>query len=219
LITLERPDAASGPAVVASLDTTPPDKLRRHFERHHWILLPGFFGPTLLGEVRREVDRSRFHRRVAEAFGELTLSEPSGAVTRLLFLVNNPIVYEAVESGTGIDRIVRFDGRIYRRSSVPEHYDTWHDDVAGDARLVAMSLNLSDGPYEGGVLEIRRKGTTEILARVHNTGAGDALMFRVRPDLQHRVTEVTAGTKTSLAGWFGAAPPWLPRPELSSALP
>jgi 2OG-Fe(II) oxygenase superfamily len=217
LITLERPDAASASAVVASVDSSSRDQLQRHFERHHWILVPGFFGPKLLDEIRREVDRSKFERRADEMGGELKLGPETPIVKRLLFIVNEPAVHRAVEAATGIERIARFDGRIYRRAPVPEHYHVWHDDVAGETRLVAMSVNLSEGAYGGGVLEMRRKGARHMLARVQNTGAGDALMFRVHPDLQHCITDVTAGTKTSLAGWFGAAPPWPLRPELSSA--
>jgi 2OG-Fe(II) oxygenase superfamily len=213
LISLERPAGAAG-TVDATLDAAREGELRDHFERHNWVLVPGFLGPRLLDEIQRLVESTDFEHRADEMGGELKLGHQTAVVARMLFIVNDHAVHRAVEAATGNPRIARFDGRIYRREPVPEHYHVWHDDVVGEVRLVAMSVNLSEAPYEGGVLEMRRKGEAEPFASVHNTGPGDALMFRVHPDLEHCISDVTAGSKTSLAGWFGAAPPWPLRPEV-----
>jgi hypothetical protein len=38
---------------------------------------------------------------------------------------------------------------------------------------------------------------------VNNTGFGDAILFRISKDLEHRVTEVVGEVaKTAYAGWF-----------------
>jgi hypothetical protein len=146
--------------------------------------------------------------------GELTLDQTTPLVARLLFLLNDPDLHRAIGEICGSGPIVRFDGRIYRRLPVAEHYDNWHDDRQGPRRVVTMSVNLGAASYEGGELLLRRKGEDELVARVHNTGPGDALLFRIDPALEHRVTSVRAGVKTALAGWFGTAPPWpLPIPE------
>jgi predicted 2-oxoglutarate/Fe(II)-dependent dioxygenase YbiX len=73
-------------------------------------------------------------------------------------------------------------------------------------RRVAMSVNLEPAPYEGGVLQIRRRENEAIIAEVENVGAGDAILFRIDAALQHRVTAVTSGVKTAFAGWFRSAP-------------
>jgi predicted 2-oxoglutarate/Fe(II)-dependent dioxygenase YbiX len=84
-------------------------------------------------------------------------------------------------------------------------HHNWHNDMVQNRR-VAMSINLEPEPYEGGVLQIRRRESGEILAQVENVGAGDAILFRIDGMLQHCATEVTAGVKTAFAGWFRSGP-------------
>lgn len=46
-------------------------------------------------------------------------------------------------------------------------------------------------------------GSEEILREVHNTGFGDALLFRISEKLTHRVQDVTGDNpKIAFAGWF-----------------
>jgi hypothetical protein len=184
-------------------------QLRQTFDERHCAVVPGLLGPDLLGTVQEELARAAFDARDYDGLaGELTLDYTSPLVARLLFLLNDPALHRVVGELSGTGPIVRFDARIYRRLPVAEHYDNWHDDLAGPHRVVTMSVNLGSEPYEGGELILRRKGSEEPLASVHNVGPGDALLFRIDPGLEHRVTSVTAGVKTALAGWFGTAPPW-----------
>jgi hypothetical protein len=82
------------------------------------------------------------------------------------------------------------------------HTDDWHDDTS-DGRLLAMSINLSPRGYQGGVFQMRESKSHWTLMEIANTGLGDALLFRVSSDLQHRVTEVQTGEpRTAFAGWF-----------------
>jgi hypothetical protein len=188
------------------------DELRESFESRHHAVVPGLMGPRMLEWVRAEVERAAFHEREDSGLGgELMLEGRSPLVARLMFLFNDPALYRAIEELTGIERLARYDGRIYRRHARPDHYNEWHDDLLGPTRLVAMSINLSTEPFEGGVLALRYKGETEPIAEVHNNGPGDALLFRIRNDLEHHVTTVTEGAKTAFVGWFGAEPPW-PQP-------
>jgi hypothetical protein len=189
--------------------------LRRQFEAGHHVLVPNLFGPGLLAWVQQQVEAAKLQVRSEEIAGELTL--PTGAlVSRMRFLLNDPLLYGAVEAATGVRPLVRFQGRIYRKLAAPEHFARWHDDLQGPVRLLAMSVNLSQEPYEGGVTEIRYKGSTDLIAAIQNNGPGDALIFRIDPALEHRVTGVTGGVKTAIVGWFGSAPPW-PEPLANGA--
>ena len=68
-----------------------------------------------------------------------------------------------------------------------------------------MSVNLSPKPYAGGILQLREARSEEILAEIANTGLGDALFFRISPELKHRVSPVEGIVpKTAYAGWFQA---------------
>jgi hypothetical protein len=183
--------------------------LREQFDAYHAVIVPGLFGPALLAEVQGELERAPFTERDYDGLaGELALDESVALVARLLFLVNDPELFRAVEAIAGSGPLARFDGRIYRRLATATHYDNWHDDLHDPAHLVAMSVNLSVQDYAGGVLLVRCKGTERVLAELHNTGPGDAILFRVALELEHRVTSVTAGVKTALAGWFAHSPPW-----------
>jgi hypothetical protein len=125
-----------------------------------------------------------------------------GARALLLFLCNDVALFELVRAITGCDRIGAFVGRIYRMLPGAEHEGTWHDDLL-EGRMVAMSINLGNAPFSGGVLEIRDRASKRVLHRVANTGFGSAVIFRIDPELQHRVTAVREGApKTAYAGWF-----------------
>jgi hypothetical protein len=183
-------------------------ELAEQFDRRHAIVLPGLFGPGLLAEVQAALQSAPFAARDYDGLaGELALEESVPLVARLLFVMNDPGLFRAIEAITGIESLVRFDGRIYRRVARPDHYDNWHTDIH-DNRRVTMSVNLSESPYEGGVLHLRRRGTERTLVELHNTGPGDAILFRIAPEYEHRVTAINSGVKTALAGWFGDAPPW-----------
>ncbi len=209
VIQLDRPAPGARTAAVRSADAGELAALRERFDAEHAVVVPRLFGPELLREVQDELDRATFAQRDHDGVaGELGLDHQVPLVARLLFLVNDADLHRAVEAITGRRPVVRFDGRIYRRLAQPDHYDTWHDDLHDARHVVAMSVNLSRKPYGGGVLALRRKGTTEPLVELANTGPGDALLFRIAVDLEHRVSSVTSGEKTAFAGWFSDSPPW-----------
>lgn len=180
--------------------------LRRQFADHHHLRLPGFLDRELFDEIARGVDESRFVPRSHDGIGEEACMEVNAVLARLLLLVNDQDLFAAVRELTGCGPIGCFDGRVYRMGAPGEHYDSWHSDI-GDSRLVAMSVNLSTAPYSGGLLQIREHDSDEISAEVPNLGPGDAILFRLSPDLRHQVTPVEGSApRTAFAGWFKSSP-------------
>lgn len=177
--------------------------LRAHFDEHLWARLPGILDPDLLSEVQRRLARSRFvehaHEGVHPPSVDLVL--PAGDVQGLLEMtVNDPAMYGAVEDITGCDTIGHFTGFVYRMlPNLGRH--NWHNDLIL-GRMIAMSINLGPGTYRGGILELRRRGSTDVIAAVENTGAGDGVIFALDPSLEHRVGPVSDGVKTAFVGWF-----------------
>jgi hypothetical protein len=182
--------------------------LRDQFERRHYFLLPGLLETELLDLIQRQIDRGEFRERVHEHIDsnkELCLTE-SAAFGALLFLMNDEKLFQLIQDITECDRIDCFEGRVYRVNPGDGHHDSWHNDI-GEGRLVGMSLNLSREVYSGGVLQIRNRESEALLSEAVNTGSGDAVVFRLSRDLQHRITEVEGRTsKTAFAGWFRAQP-------------
>jgi hypothetical protein len=124
----------------------------------------------------------------------------------LALLVQDPALLAFVQRLTGCDAIGSFIGRVYRMDAGAGHHDVWHGDD-DDNRMVGLSVNLSPGVYEGGVLELRERGSLRVIHRVANTGPGDAILFRIDHALEHRVTDVAGPqSKIAYAGWFQRAP-------------
>jgi 2OG-Fe(II) oxygenase superfamily len=179
--------------------------LRREYERRHLVRLPGLLEPSLLDRIRSEVDAAEFEPRETELERELCMA-PGRAFGLVMLIANDPSLFEVVRAITACGRIGRFDGRVYRMLPGAGHGNDWHDDVIAN-RLVAMSVNLSPSPYSGGVLEIRDSHSGEILRRVAGTGPGEAVLFRIAPQFEHRVTAVEGElAKTAFVGFFRSGP-------------
>ena len=177
----------------------------RTFAAQHCAKLRGFLEPSLLGEVRAQVERGTF-REFAHASIATELRLETGLGSGLLhFLVNDPRLFRLVESVSGCAGIRAFGGRVYRRFPGGHHHDSRHDDTVDARRLIGMSVNLSADVYDGGVFEIRDLKTERLLASLPNIGFGDAILFRLSDSLEHRVSDVRGLVpKTAFAGWFFA---------------
>jgi len=179
-------------------------RLRAHFDRHHWAKLPAVLSRDLLADVQARLARAEFVERAHPGVvpPSLDLSMVPSVLSGLLELVfNDAAVFNLVRGVTGCGTIARFGGFVYRLTSAHGLEHHWHNDLV-ESRLVAMSVNLGPGMYEGGLLELRERASTRVLERVSNTGEGDALLFRLHETLQHRACPVTAGVKTAFAGWY-----------------
>ena len=152
-----------------------------------------------------------FSERVHEGINsnkELCLCD-NRTLALLHVLLNNRELRRLVEQVTGCGCIGSFQGRVYRVIPGQGHHDAWHNDL-GEQRLLALSLNLSAEPYQGGVLQIRERASQRIVYEIANIGCGDAIVFRLDKKLQHRITEVEGvWHKTAFAGWFRAGPDYL----------
>jgi hypothetical protein len=186
--------------------------LRAAFDRDHHVLLPQLVDADLLEAMRQRLERGEFYERVHAGIGdnkELCLRAGTFAGAWYL-LFNGQRLFELIQKITGCPRIGSFFGRVYRRLPSRDHCDAWHDDAI-EHRMVALSLNLSPEPYVGGLLQIRDARRHTLLHEVANTGFGDALIFRIDPGLEHRVTSVEGTVpKTAFAGWFRSQPDFLP---------
>ena len=187
-------------------------RLAETFARCHAVRLPQFLEPALLDTVSRAVAASRFTERVHDHLDppaiDLGLDDPA-THGRLLVLFNDAGLFRVVESVTGCGPIGVFQGTVYRMVAGQHHLDSWHDDLMG-TRLVALTLNLSPEGYAGGVLQIRTTNPPTLVHEVANTGFGDAIVFRIAGDFEHRLTPVEPGpAKIAWTGWFRREPSFL----------
>ena len=128
--------------------------------------------------------------------------EQGKAVELLLLLTNDPYFFGLVRTITGCERIGRFDGRVYRTMPGIQNEESWHGEIFCYG-MVEMSIDLSTQPYSGGVLQTRDRFSQEVLGNEGHTGPGDAMLLRLAPHVQHRVTAVEGDSpRTVYAGRF-----------------
>ncbi len=196
--------AKSGLTLTASSEDI--DALHLDFVHDHFIRLPGLLSDELLEEFYSQITTAKWEERIHENIGLETCLSDAGIVALINFLINDQDLFMLLEKITGSHPIRSFAGRAYRMVPNSGHYDSWHNDV-GKNRLLALSINLGKEPYEGGVLQIRKRTSDKLLAEVPNTGFGNAILFRIAEDLEHRVTNIEGNVpKTAFAGWFQSEP-------------
>lgn len=188
------------------------NNLRELYDKQYCIKLSGFLNPELLKYVQRKIEESGFYTDKYKLANSDAVDHRLNdeTVNNLLeFLLNEQKLFWLVEKLTGCKKILSFNGGVY--SLVPNcgHYDSWHQDISSD-ELVSLSINLSTDVYLGGILQIRNYHTKEILYEIANTGFGDAILFCVAPNLEHKVTDVEGTvSKTAFPGWFRSKPNYL----------
>lgn len=183
---------------------------RARFDDRHGILVPGLVEPRLLEWMRGRLATAPFREDVHDTDPPAVdlLMDDAALHHTLMALFNDARLFDVVERISSCDPIGCYMARVYAMDASPNHHDEWHSDVDGN-RMIGMSVNLA-GPYEGGLLRIREG--ERVVHEVANTGSGDAILFRIRPGLQHIVTPVTGPRrKMALAGWFQRTPAALAR--------
>lgn len=183
--------------------------LKQEFETCQCIVLPRLLEDDLFQKIAVSTGAASFFEN--EHYGEdnrvfasdLSIAGSSLALHQINFLLNNQTVFRLIEDITGCTGIMGFNARIYRNMPDENHYLDWHDDTIDKHRLIGVSMNLGLEKFDGGVFQIRRKGTDEFLRQVSCGEPGDTHIFKVSPDLQHRVTQTTGQhARTAAAGWF-----------------
>jgi hypothetical protein len=182
------------------------EALAAGFRRRHVVHVRGLVRGRLLRELIGDVAAARFDTNdVPGIQRERRLDASSDVLARLIFLANDPQLLQFVRDVTGYTDVGFFAGRVSRLAADSDHFAAWHDDAL-DERRVALSLNLSEGPLEGGELLIRRKGEPEPPPTPYGP-PGDALLFRISEHLEHRVGPLHSPTpRTAFVGWYFAGP-------------
>ena len=182
--------------------------LADEFAAKHFVRLPRIIAPDLLRQILDKIDYAAFAPRTytdMAANRELCLSD-GAAVALFRFLLNDERLLRFVREVTGSSEIDLFDGRIYRMLPRHGHHDAWHSDANG-VRIAALSINLGVERYRGGILRIRDRSSRRLIGEAENVELGDAILFRIAPYLEHRITDVEGSiAKMALAGWFQIDP-------------
>ncbi|MDP1569779.1 MAG: 2OG-Fe(II) oxygenase [Vicinamibacterales bacterium] len=184
------------------------DALAAAFATARVLRLPRLFDADLLALLQRHLAAAAFTTRIAHGVypPAVDLKLRDDHLHGVLhFLLNDPAVVATVQHVAGVPEIGGFVGAVYRLLPGAGHRDSWHDDADGNRR-VALTVNLSEAPFEGGEFQLREKAGRP-LATIANTGPGDGVLFAIDPSLEHCIAPMRGVTpKTALAGWFCVDP-------------
>ena len=180
------------------------ERLRLEYARQHYLILPRLIEPELLDAIADRVETAPYQTNDHDGLALELVMDDISTVALLNFLMNRPEFLRQMERVLGLRQIGRVSGHVYRMTSTDGHYQHWHNDIL-DRRMAALSLNLTREKYRyrGGSLQMRYSNSESILHELHNSGFGDALVFRISRKLQHRVMPIEGETpKVAYAGWF-----------------
>lgn len=197
MLQLRKSSVAVGPACVG--------RLRSDFAENSCVLLPKLLDPELLQLLVPRLAQPRWVRRIDKDIAAEDVFEDELALGLLHFVTNSPAFLDAIRNVCDCAGASVFRGRIYRLLPDSVHHDSWHDDAGDekDHRLVGMSINLGQRAYAGGVFQLRDFDSKRMIREIANTGWGDATLFRLSLQLEHRVTDVTGKEpRIAFAGWF-----------------
>lgn len=178
---------------------------RAQYQQNCMLVLPGLFSRELCEILIREINAGGWYQAVHEDNGvigseETSSSELAGGI--LSFVVTEPGFISLIRQISGRDDITWFSGRFFKMNPSLGHSCSWHDDI-NPTRRVGISICLEEVPCEGGGFEIRKAGSDQLLGRVERRNLGDATLFRIGEDLEHRILPVKEGTvRVACAGWF-----------------
>ena len=195
------PPAADFVRISANATAFPGDlaAAQAQFRRFQAIHLSHVFDPALLATTLRLSDSSTFTPSSAAGFREV--EEPQRAGKMLNLLLSRPSFLRWLEQATAHEPLERIEGRLAQTVARPGDRLIWHDDDPGSARRLAIVINLSTKPFEGGDFEIRHKNGETLFAHRY-TELNSALIFAVNHALEHRVLPLSSGgPRRVFAGW------------------
>jgi hypothetical protein len=173
------------------------------FARRSAFHCAGALDPAFMAMLSKICQRAQFAPDVVDKVGHRELETPNIAGAALTLALKRASLMRWIEDATGCGPLDSIGGRVARMRPGADDHLAWHNDLNEPGRRLAITINLSRQPYEGGEFELRAVATGEVLLRHKHDEPGSALVFDVSPRLEHRVLPVTAGgPRLVYAGWF-----------------
>jgi hypothetical protein len=184
----------------------PPEAFAGEFAQHRAIACAGAIEPGLLGSLMRLCREGGFASDEVKGLGHREVESPQRAGHVITLALRRTALISWLEGVTGCAPLGNVEGRVVRALANNHDQLAWHDDLDDPRRRLAITINLSEQLYEGGLFELRDKRTHDVLSTHLHLEPGTALIFDVAPDIEHRVLPVTAGgPRCVYTGWFFTA--------------
>jgi 2OG-Fe(II) oxygenase superfamily len=181
--------------------------VRLHFDEIPALILENVFAPPLLERLMARCAATEFAEDDVPDIGTREVEAPQRVGRAISLLLGQPVLLRWLEQATGISPLRAVMGRLVQTRANNRDALVWHDDMGDDKRRIAVVINLSAAGFDGGLFEIRHVGQQQPLLSFQHQGAGTMMLFAVRPDLEHRVTEISSGgPRRVYTGWFLSEP-------------
>jgi hypothetical protein len=180
-----------------------PEAVAGGFSKYRAIACAKAVEPDLLASLMRLCREGHFESNEVKYLGHREVESPQRVGRALTHVLKRADLIGWVERATGCGSLETVDGRVVRARANNDDQLLWHDDLDDPRRRLAITINLSEHGYEGGLFELREKRTERLLATHHHLEPGTALIFDVSHDIEHRVLPVTSGgPRCVYTGWF-----------------
>ena len=176
---------------------------RGGFDETHALVVDNPFEPELLDMIRGLARAGEWTADTIDGIGHREKEAVPRAAAAMRFALSRPALYDWLGEATGCGPLNEVEGIVGQTSAGSGEAIGWHNDLARPFRRLAVIVNLSDAPFEGGEFELQYADTGRTLLRHRHAGPGSTLIFAVAMGLRHRVLPVTAGgPRRVFAGWF-----------------
>ena len=180
-------------------------RARAAFDDASALTLPAALEPAFLRTILAICRRGPFVPEHIGRIGWRTVEERDAAGAALRFALERPAFVRWLEAATGCETLRRLAGLVAEIGADTGQELGWHNDLHEGAldRRLAVTIHLSDEPYDGGVFEMRDEASGRLLVQEGALPPGSVMLFRIDNRLRHRVTPVTSGgPRRVFAGWY-----------------
>lgn len=189
------------------------ENLKHKFAQHPLITLPNFLDQDLKNLTIKLLEKAVFFDYLHDKTGHIIARDDAVAAHDPLFLMyqlllNDNRLLKTFRTLSGCEDLAWGQFRVFRSSASSQHFDSWHQDLSGGQKQLGFAIVLSPQPFEGGVFQLARKRDRSLLGEVDQKQLGDAHLFRIHQDLEHRATAITGEhPRIVCAGWFRSDQP------------
>jgi len=173
------------------------------FQQSHMVALPGFLDGRFLDLLGKAARHSGFVRETVPGIGAREVETPLRQAAAVLLALRGKTVMNWARTVTGAPELADVGGSVVRSLACANDQLAWHDDNHAPERVAALTIRLGHETYAGGAFEFRCKARPRQVIRHEHVRPGDALLFAVSGEFEHRVLPLRSGGPRSMfTGWF-----------------
>lgn len=171
------------------------------------LLFEDVFAAPLFQSLMAQSAAAQFIHNDVEHVGTREIEQPQRVGKLISLLLARPEMLRWLERVTQVGPLRAVSGQLAQTRANGSDELVWHDDLSDLTRKLAVVINLSSANFEGGLFELRRKRSKEVLVSQKYHKPGSMMIFAVEPGLEHHVTPLlSGGPRRVYAGWYLSEP-------------